>query len=292
MLWKKTDVKFCWFNGSQSEISSVFVKNLCSSVTHLKFIFNYCHWKKRLNFEKLCLQLKGKCPHLHTLILHRALFSVSLSSVIDLCNEFLPNLKVLILLKSVFDNECKERAFGGFPKLEVLDISECSNIGRSYKYVFTKMPYLKKINLFGTYETEYRWFWHDDNVSFLRQLELLHLGNTSICSRTFHILQNYAINLTELFLCWTELDDDAFVFNNSVFPLLKTVCLRRCRNLNCESIVSLVQSCELLQDVYIDLDMAESYTKHAVFVGDIAKLGIVKPIDNCHHSKIQDYLMV
>ena len=285
VLWKKVDVKFFQYDIFENKTVLFFSRRLSSSVTYMKLDFDFYCWEKRLNFEVLCLKLNQRCPQLHTLILHHAFFPISLSSVINLCCKYFPNLKILILTCSTFDKNCREREYIGHPKLEVLDLSLCKSLGRSSANSFSKMPCLKKLNLFRAQVKNY-WFWPVNEVSYLKQLETLHLGNMNISYRTFRTLQNYAINLTELFLCWAELNDDYFSFNNSVFPLLKTVCLRQSKGITCEGILSLIQSCQTLQNVYVDEEMAESYTNHPLVTANISEVRIVKCINKCNHDTI------
>ena len=47
--------------------------------------------------------------------------------------------------------------------------------------------------------------------------------------------------------------------------------------------------CDIMQDIYTDWDVAESYSMHASFVANLLKLKIVKVIDNCHDSRVHDY---
>ena len=289
-LWKKVDIKLFRYISFRNKSASLFFKNLPSSVSYMKLDFEYCIWRERLNFEDFCVMLRKNCPHLHTLILHRALISVSISSLIDLCSVFLPNLKALILPESVFGNDCKERKYGRLRKMEVLDISDCLGIQGLSKCSLSKMNYLKKLNLSGTFETD-NWF-NIDDISFLRQLEFLHLGKTDISLKSFRMLQNHAVNLTELFLCATRLEDSDFIINNSVFPHLKTICLRHCRRVTCEGIISLVQACQSLQNIYVDRGTVENYAKHPFIIANVTKLGIVKAAYNCidHYEKL-DYLL-
>ena len=63
----------------------------------------------------------SKVYHVHTLILHRSLFSVNVSSVTNLCNKCFPRLKALMLPKSTFDNNSQEREFKILVRLKVSD---------------------------------------------------------------------------------------------------------------------------------------------------------------------------
>ena len=249
----------------------------------MKLDFENCYWQERFNFQDFCVTMKQRCPHLHTLVLHYAFISVSLPSMIDICSEILPNLKVLIL-ESEFGHELMEREYHGISKIEILDVSHCGNVSLCPLW---KMPYLKKLRFTGLPMAH--WFWGEETAPFLHQLEVLHLGQTNIGPYTLRLLQKYAVNLTELSLCHTHLNDNDFNFSNFIFPFLKTICLTECK-VTCEGIISLIQSHPLLQTIYVDEDMAKVYAKHPFVTANISKLGIVKHIDNCDCHNILDYL--
>ena len=282
------DVKFSWHHGSQNEVVSYFSKELCPSMTYLKLDFDFCYWLGAMDFKEFCVELQEKCPHIQTLILNNALLSVSFHSAISICSEFLQNVKTLVLHKSEFNKGSEKRECCGISVIEILDISECADVEKSSMHIFSTMPYFKKLNLSGIEITDY-WFRNEDNLFFLHQLESLHRGDTDICHETLRVLQKYAVNLTELYLCWTRLSDDDFNRTSSAFPLLKTICLKSCRHLTCEGIVSLVQSCSLsLENVYVDRHIAQSYALHPFVTANKSKLEIVKAIDNCdNHEKLE-----
>ena len=64
-----------------------------------------------MDFKEFCVRLQEKCPLIHTLILHNALLSVSLHSVINMSSEFLQNLKALFLHKSEFNKSYEKREY-------------------------------------------------------------------------------------------------------------------------------------------------------------------------------------
>ena len=101
---------------------------------------------------------------------------------------------------------------------------------------------------------------------------------------------NSAINLTELFLCGADIDDDDFSFNALAFPKLKTMCLSFCFYLTCDGIISLVQSGPSLQNIYVEGNVVKSYAKHPFVIANASKLEIVKAIDDSkdcdHHEKL------
>ena len=137
---KKIDVDFFQSNIFKNELASFFFRKLPSSVIQMKLDFENCYWQERLDFEDFCMTMKQRCPYLHTLNFYLAFFSVDLPTMINMCSEFLPNLKVLIL-ESVFGDESKEREYHGLSKIEILDVSQCGNVRLG---PLSKMPYLKK----------------------------------------------------------------------------------------------------------------------------------------------------
>ena len=112
------------------------------------------------------MKLQEKCPYSQTLILHNALLSVSLHSAINICKEFLQNLKSLVLHKSEFNKGCEKRECCVSPVIEILDISESVDVKKSSMHIFSTMLSLKKLNLSGIEVTDY-WFWNEDNLFFL-----------------------------------------------------------------------------------------------------------------------------
>ena len=286
VLWKKVDVKFPWRGGSQNEVTASFSKNLSTSVRYMKLDFkDLRYWKKPLNFEELCVKLQKLCPYLQKLILHHVKLSINLMSAIALCSHFLPNVELLAFRYSEITDYYRKRDYeGAISKIKVLDLCKCVYIREFRDPVFPKMPYLEILNL--AYSTA-DGYWFQDDFSFLNQLHVLNASGTLIHSKAFETLKNHALNLTELYLCRTYVKDTDFTFDKSIFPHLKTVCLRRCFSVTSEGVVSLIQSCQSLEDIYVDEDMAESYAKHSFVVANRCKLKIVKIIHDCwHYCKI------
>ena len=290
-LWKKVDIKFAWFNGSQNEIASIFAKKLSSSVKYMKLDFSFYSWdwRRKLSFEELCFSLKEKCSNLHTLTLYYALLSENLPSVIDLCSEFFPNLKALTLSKAVFGPSYEKREHAGTSKIKALTVFQCGINGTPI-YTFPKIPCLEKLNFTRTCVSDH-WFLNNENFFSLHQLQILHLGNAKLSYKTFRVLKNHAVNVSELSLCYSKLIDSDFIFNSTMFPILKSVCLRCSPFVTCEGVMSLVQSCPSLQNIYVDRNVAESYANHPFAAANISKLTIVKAMDSCDHSQDADCLL-
>lgn len=145
------------------------------------------------------------------------------------------------------------------------------------------MPYLKKLYLACT-DVDDSWF--EDVTYFLKQLHELDLSDTKISSRTFQVLQIHAPNLRELFLCDTDVylyEEDDLNFNVSIFPHLKTICLRY-NGVRCKGIISLIKACKSLQNVYVEERIVDSYEDHPFVKYNECKLGIVKD-DCCSYNK-------
>ena len=281
IFWEKVDVKFSLNSKTQNEVAMCFLDKFRSSVSYVKLHFELYAWKGGLNFEELCQKLTAKCFHLHTLILHHAIFSVHFYSVISFCCEFFPNLKVLMLPKCHFGFDSTKKLFAGFSSIEVLDVSYC-NIKQYSTCLFRLvMPNLKRLNLSGVRVSD----WMSECACFLHPLEFLQLGRTNIPFPFLNVLRQNCANLTELCLRYTDITDRDLEFLE--LPLLKTVCLKDCKAVTSEGIVSLVQSCRSLENIYVDRDVAESYAEDPFVIANASQLGIVIVISDCdHHNKL------
>ena len=209
--------------------------------------------------------------------------------MIDLCSVFFPNLKALTLSKAVFGPSCKKTELASTSKIKVLTVFQCDMKGAPF-YTLPKIPYLEKLNFTGTC-FRYHWFWCNENVFSLHQLQILHLGNTNVSFVIFRVLQNRAVNLIELSLCNSTMFDEDFNFNSSAFPILKTICLWHIQLLTCEGLVFLAQSCPSLQNIYVDRHLAEAYANDPFVTTNASKLRIVKAVSSCDHSQDADCLL-
>lgn len=287
VLWKEVYVGFYKHCECQTTLAKGFVNLLPPCVTSLGInFFDYNDQTGQLNFEELSVVLQERCPHLKKLMLRIALLSDCLPSVIDLCTQFLPNLQVLEFCKTTFsDCPARKDECGSPSKIEVLDITYC-HFRDINKSPISKMPNLKKLLLFGMSIDD---DWFECDTSFLTQLHMLNLGFTEIGSRSFQAICSQACNLEELYLCQTYVNDKDFNFNTSVFPHLKTVCLKRCSRVTCKSVIFLIQSCKSLENVYVNEDVAASYAKHSFVTLNKCKSGIVKSDGNCYAFHNVDY---
>lgn len=279
VLWYRVEVKLLCHRKSQNEIATLFAQQLPPHVVSLKIDFSGYTSGIRLYSEVLCLHLKERCPHLNTLSIHHASFSNRLYWIIDSCGRYLPNLKELILHKCLFGDEPMETSVGRISKIQLLEVSMCLNVGRFKWFLLAKLPCLKKFNVLGLRIAD--WFRKDYCKDFLGQLKVLHVGWTDLSYETFKVLLNSATNLTVLFLCCTKLKEDSFSFNVTSLPNLQKLCLRYCRDVTCESVLALVQSCPSLKTVYVNPKIATLYAEHPSVRRNPAKLAIVQTIQSC-----------
>lgn len=90
VLWKKIDVEILPSHVSQTTVMKCFVDKLPLCVTCIRLLFRFRHsWSGPLDFKQLSMRLHDRCPHLEMLILDTAILSDNLTSIIDLCTEFL-----------------------------------------------------------------------------------------------------------------------------------------------------------------------------------------------------------
>lgn len=280
VLWREVDVKLYHSFGSQNTVATSFVNKLPSCVYRIRLDFRISlDWTEPLNFEELSSILRKRCPHLKILILECAKLSDSFPLIIDLCAQYLEKLQTLVFRFTYFPLLTYLIPRAGcdhISKIEILDLSSCDF--EDSTPLFSKMTFLKQLHLRNVNVDDY---WFESDPSFLNQLHVLDLGETEIGFETFQAIHNHGLNLTELYLCGTDLEDDDF--SNSVFPHLKTICLRFCKYVTCDVVVSLIQSCRSLQNVYVDEEVAESYIVHPFAVANRCKLDIVKFIYWCNH---------
>lgn len=283
VLWKKVNIEFSPSHESQTFVVESFVNTLPPCVTAITLDFTYSDdWAKPLNFEQLSVKLQEKCPHVKMLSLKYAVLSDTLPLIIDFCSLFLQKIEVLVLHYSLFPDNPAKRVVSSSSKIEILDVS-CCHLGYFNKPPFLRMPNLKQLHLSYTNVND---SWFENDSSFLNQLQVLDLGSTKIKSGTFQAIQNHALQLRELYLCYADLDE--LNFRHSVFPHLTTICLRGC-DVTCEGIVSLLQSCQSLQNIYIRQYVAQSYARHPFVSFNEFKLEIVK-VNSCSDHRVKNYL--
>lgn len=285
-FWKEVNVKFHKSHKSQNDVTKCFVEILPSCVACIRLDFkHFSQWAEQLNCEEFYTRLQKICPHLKKLNLVGAVLSCSIQSVIDLCTKFLPDVKILILNYCYFSVYSPRGELVVSSKIELLDLSQ-SWLGHfsPLEPAFSRMPHLKQLHLSNT---NINYYWFEDDISFLSQLDILDVGCTPISSNAFSLIRCYGFNLKELFLCKLFLHDAELHLNNSVFPHLKTICLKHCSAVTCEGVVSLIQSCQSLQNVYVDQEVAASYAAHPYTITNKSKLEIVKFITDCNgHRRI------
>lgn len=287
MLWKKVHVEFFSSHRKQNTVANTFVKRLPSCVTHMRLDFkNRDFWTGKLSFGELSGNLGKHCSNLKVLIIYGAILYESILSVINLCNLFLKNVTSLAIFYSQFIDCPSRGAYVGTSKIKVLNLFG-SYLGRFNEPPFSNMPELTELYLART-DVDRTWF--IGNSSFLNQLHVLDLGDICIDSTAFQIIKDNALNLKELYLCGADdLEDDDLKFDNLI-PHLKTVCLKFCEDVSCEGIVSLIQSCPSLQNVYVDENVFGACALHPFFIENKSKLKIVKVISCSSHKKLSYYL--
>lgn len=268
---------------SKNEAVKEIIQDLSFWTTHIKLNFRYM--TDQLMFEDISMTLQKQCCHLHTLIFCDTELSVNLQSIINLCAHFLQNVRVLVLRNSKFGSNPVNGEYNEISKLEVLDVRRCFPASGN-RPLFSIMPHLKKLCLADVVQIDD--FWFEDDFSFLSQLEVLDLGNTMIHIDTFLALQARALNLIELYLCRTIIWNAALM--EFVFPKLKTICLNFCYYVNYEGIVSIIESCPSLQNIYVKEKVAESYAKCDFVDQNESKLEVVKVANSDNHFMLKDYL--
>lgn len=266
------------------EAVKTFVQRLPSGVLYIKLDFQDYMWRHEdfeddgLDFKKICLIIKEKCPHLQTLKLCHAEFFDGLSSSIDLCTQILPSVRKLGFYESSFVG-WHDTEYSGVSKIEVLDVVECHV--REFDIIpLSKMRSLRKLNLYGTHVNQL--FFKDEIVDFLNQLKVLNVGFTEISylSSTEATL-NEIVNLEELYLCALNISETDLDLSSLALPHLKTICIRSCMEVDCEDVISLIQSCPSLENIYVEEDVADSCTRDAFFLTNRCKLKIVKANKFC-----------
>lgn len=274
------NVQFPPSHKSASDATESFINRLPSCVTSIRL--DFAHTCGRLDFVEFCMNLQQNCPNLDELILTRSDFSRSFSSVIDICIHFLPDLKKLVFRYCMFVDCDSAGEYGGISEMEILYVFKCdeSYYGCLDKPPFSRMPGLKELHLYGSYTCD---AWFEDDASFLNQLSVLNLGSTCVTPWTFSAIRNHGRNIKELCLSLSELQNRDLNFNRTVFPQLRKICLIDSEDVTCEGIISLLQSCQSLQDVFVDEDVARSFEAHPFFVASRCKPGIVKAVD-CNHG--------
>lgn len=257
-LWKEIDVKFHWSHIPNS-VTRYFVNTLPSCVTSIRLHYSSLglDCTEQLNFADLCVQLQGRCPCLEALILEHVQLSDNLPTVINLCTQFLPGVKILVVRYSKFSYCPTKEEFSGISKIEVLDVSYCY-VKMVHELQFSKMP----------------------------QLRVLNLRKTHLIPRVLQSLQNHGLNLEELYLCSKSLVEDNLMFTNSMFPCLKIICLY-CQYWICDAAVSIIESCQSLQKVYVcKRFVKQNFRTHPLFRRNRCKYNIVEVVAEEHSHNV------
>lgn len=257
-LWKKIDVKFHWSH-IPNTVTRYFVNTLPSCVTSIRLHYSSpsLDCTEQLNFAELCVQLQGRCPCLEALILEHVQLSDNLPTVINLCTQFVPGVKILVVRHSKFSYCPTKEEFSGISKIEVLDVS----------YSYVKMV-------------------HELQFSKMPQLRVLNLRRTHFIPRILQSLQNHGLNLEELYLCSTLVKEDNLMFTNSMFPCLKIICLY-CRCSISKATVSIIESCQSLQKVYVHEYLVKRMLRtYPLFRHNRCKYNIVEGVAKEHSHNV------
>lgn len=286
LLWKNVNVKLFLSDSSRTTIAKSFINGLPSCVTSMRLEFVKGKiWNGALDFGELCMKLLGKCPHIEQLIVINSQMSNCLSSVISVCSRLLQDLKKLIFYHSTFRRDCSTDECLGTSKIKILELNNCYLYSYHSECPFSKMPHLEQLHLYGATVPR---FWFVAHTFFLSQLQVLNLRYTFIDSRIFTSIQNHGHSLKELYLCSTHLQDHALTFTESMLPHLKTICLSDTR-VTCVGVVSLIQTCPSLLNVYVNRHVADTFAVHPFVAANRSKAEIVKAIFR-NHSHSVDYL--
>lgn len=162
-MWKKVKIFSC----CKLKIIKSFINGLPSCVTSIKLDFMKCDDRTEPNdFEELCLKLQENCPNLEELILNGYVLSNSLSSAIDICTQFLQHVKNIVFIECLFYDCSERREYFGISKIENLVLHYCFfyRSNESSTGVFSKMPHLKQLHLYGTNIQD---SYFEDDASFL-----------------------------------------------------------------------------------------------------------------------------
>lgn len=292
LFWTRVDVQFLRRHGSLSEVAMKFAELLPSSVTHLKLNFEHSDdWS--LNLADFLVKLQKRCPNLQVLIFERAKLVATNenSSVLRLCEQFLANIRVLVIRNSrlkkrlKFDNKSKLSS-----KIEVLDASGCTL--SSYDHLLSHRRLFRRLK--KLYLADMVCYKIEENMTdphLISTLELLNLERTRAASEIFQAISKYGRHLTELYLCYTLVKDDDITFNNKKNALsrLKKICLRGCKVTN-TGIQSLIESCPSLQYVYVGNTVTRLFDDYSKC--DSEKVQVTYGAKLCDHYAKVDYMHV
>lgn len=275
-LWRKVTAYFSSYDREfQANAIESFLNLLPPCVTFLTLKFNDT---EPLNFEALSVKLKVKCPQLKMLELCNTKLTHTLPSIINLCSQQLKNVRILLFRLCEFSkcpakDECLD-----ISEIEILEFFWCK-LGHFNKSQFSRMPHLKNLRFCATDVND---SWFIENPSFLNQLRVLDLGGSNYGIRTFQAIWNHAFNLQELYLCVSQSIEEDFDFDNPVFSNLKTICFSSVWAITWFDIVTIVESCQSLQNVYVHRDVIKCFDDPSYVVGNVCMSEILKEKNMVH----------
>lgn len=266
-----------------------FVQMLPPCVTHLRLDFTYSEdWA--LNLRDLSMILQERCPSLEVLIFHRARFmTITISRpILYISEQLMANIRVLVLHHTALkDVTMLDGSDAVLSKIEVLDISRSTHMLLNDSFA-SRVPLLKKMRLAGSGISDYTFETHP---SIVFGLEVLDLEGTITGYFAFQAVRNYGSHLVELYMCFTLVQDDDLVFENSAeaLPRLEKVCLRA-SHVTYKGVLSLLKSCKSLQNVCVGNVVADPENDYSRCNSE--KVQIIEGFVYCDHYAKINYMHV
>lgn len=271
----------------QSGLALKLAEILPSCVTYIELNFESTPEIWHLNLKDLSLILRARCPNLQVLILrHVRLAAISTFEETEDLRELLENMRIFVLHHTGFMEHIDIHFMDpDISKMEVLDFRRCPP-KFVFKFFHSMLPSLKKLCLSDCYLSEEVLAVMLQHV--VRKLEVLNLENTLADSNVFRIIRKYGHHLTELYMCNTYFRDEDLIFSDTENALknLKIICIRNCEVENCDSIISLINSCQSLQHVYIG--GLHRYTEYLKLRSE--KVHVAFGMELCNHWAKVNYM--
>lgn len=224
---------------------------LPSCVSYIELNFERTDEIWLLDLKELSSILRARCPNLRVLILRRVRIAAmsTFEETADL-RKLLENIRIFALHQSGFmeyvDLNLKA---SDISKIEVLDFRRCPEMFIS-QFTDWHLPNLKKLRLSECRVTEM--VLRKIMLLVVSKLEVLDLESTQADFNTFGIIRRNGHNLKELYMCDTNLHHKDLILSDTQNALqnLEIICLRNC-DLGSSVIISLINSCQSLQHVYV-----------------------------------------
>lgn len=265
---------------------------LQSHVTYINLNFEDVPKDSYVNVKEFSMGLREKCPHLESLIINKIKFCVNIAAKkLEFWIQMHENLKVLSLrdtgfkLKFLAIDENELLNDGNiFSKLEVLDFTG-SSIHLWNPATFLRLTSLKVLRLCRVFL--HPCFFEPVLPCIMQQLQILDLESTMACSGTFATICRYGLNLTELYMCETVIQDESLVSVDTCLPRLKKICLRG-NDVTSVGIMSFIRWCPSLDHVYVgreEIDPRNNYSDC-----NSEKVHVINGYRFCNHFKEVEYI--